>query len=362
MQEHHGEEGKVVTKVNVTRDHRQSIAYILPEQHHVLAQAELVAIDEAAAIPLPIVKKLLGPYLVFISSTVNGYEGTGRSLSLKLLQQLRTQQSQAIQQAASTAAGQIVGARSNKGARQVHEERWKVASEAAAEVQRQIHAPRVSSFGGHNNSGNDSAAISSGKRLLTELSLELPIRYGAGDPVEKWLNQLLCLEITTYATRLWQGMPSPQDCQLYLVNRDALFSYHALSEAFLQRVWSLYTSAHYKNSPNDLQMLSDAPAHRLLVLLGPQKSSSDGSNLPDILCVVQIAFEGYINQKTVQAELAKNNKASGDMIPWTLSQQYNDTEFASLSGVRIVRIATHPGKLIAVRKFSIYLIFFIHIL
>lgn len=32
-------------------------------------QAELVAIDEAAAIPLPTVKKLMGPYLVFMSST-----------------------------------------------------------------------------------------------------------------------------------------------------------------------------------------------------------------------------------------------------------------------------------------------------
>ena len=54
-----------------------------------LAQAELVIIDEAAAIPLPIVRNLLGPYLVFMSSTINGYEGTGRSLSLKLLDSLR---------------------------------------------------------------------------------------------------------------------------------------------------------------------------------------------------------------------------------------------------------------------------------
>lgn len=54
-------------------------------------QAELVVIDEAAAIPLPLVKSLLGPYLVFMSSTINGYEGTGRSLSLKLIKQLKEQ-------------------------------------------------------------------------------------------------------------------------------------------------------------------------------------------------------------------------------------------------------------------------------
>lgn len=56
-----------------------------------LLQAQLVVIDEAAAIPLPFVKSMLGPYLVFLASTNNGYEGTGRSLSLKLLQQLRVQ-------------------------------------------------------------------------------------------------------------------------------------------------------------------------------------------------------------------------------------------------------------------------------
>jgi tRNA(Met) C34 N-acetyltransferase TmcA len=41
-----------------------------------------VAIDEAAAIPLPTVKKLMGNYLVFMSSTVNGYEGTAHLLFL----------------------------------------------------------------------------------------------------------------------------------------------------------------------------------------------------------------------------------------------------------------------------------------
>ena len=66
-----------------------SVQYIQPEDAHVLGQAELVIIDEAAAIPLPLVRNLIGPYLVFLASTINGYEGTGRSLSLKLIQQLR---------------------------------------------------------------------------------------------------------------------------------------------------------------------------------------------------------------------------------------------------------------------------------
>ena len=46
---------------------------------------DIVLIDEAAAIPLPIVKSMFGEHHVIMPSTINGYEGTGRSLSLKLI-------------------------------------------------------------------------------------------------------------------------------------------------------------------------------------------------------------------------------------------------------------------------------------
>jgi len=30
------------------------------------------------------------------------------------------------------------------------------------------------------------------------------------------------------------------------------------------------------------------------------------------------------------------------MIPWTIGEQFQDDNFGKLSGVRVVRIATHP--------------------
>jgi N-acetyltransferase 10 len=48
---------------------------------------------------------------------------------------------------------------------------------------------------------------------------------------------------------------------------------------------SLYVSSHYKNSPNDLMLISDAPDHHLFVLLPP---TDDETTLPDILCVIQV--------------------------------------------------------------------------
>lgn len=49
-----------------------------------ISQAELLVIDEAAAIPLPVVKKLLstGQHITLMSSTVQGYEGTTNRMGL----------------------------------------------------------------------------------------------------------------------------------------------------------------------------------------------------------------------------------------------------------------------------------------
>lgn len=298
IQSNNPELNKAIVRVDIKRDHRQTIQYIAPTDAHVLGQAELLIIDEAAAIPLPVVKKLLGPYLVFMASTINGYEGTGRSLSLKLIQQLR-EQSNSVQ-----STDTVVVSRDNKKKLEVD-----------------------TSLGG---------------RVLREVVLDEPIRYAPGDPVEKWLNKLLCLDATLvknskFATK---GCPHPSECNLFYVNRDTLFSYHPVSETFLQKMMALYVASHYKNSPNDLQLMSDAPAHQLYVLLPP--IDSNDNKIPDPLCVLQVALEGQISKESVRNSLGRGVRAGGDLIPWLVSQQFQDEEFATLSGARIARIATHP--------------------
>ncbi|GAA5924899.1 hypothetical protein JCM1841_005362 [Sporobolomyces salmonicolor] len=292
-----------VVRVNIFRQHRQTIQYIQPQDYHVLGQAELVVIDEAAAIPLPLVRSLLGPYLVFMASTINGYEGTGRSLSLKLLQQLREMSRPSSALSAPSAIG---GEDGQKG------------------------------------SASGSSSTLTAVRSLKEIKLSTPIRYAPGDQIEMWLNSLLCLDATIAvpSKKTLQGCPHPSTCELYYVNRDTLFSYHPASEVFLQRMMSLYVASHYKNSPNDLQLMSDAPGHHLFVLLPPLK---EGDNtLPDPLVVLQVALEGNISKQSVLDNLSRGKMAGGDLIPWTISQQYQDDDFASLSGARIVRVAVHP--------------------
>jgi N-acetyltransferase 10 len=268
----HGSQGPII-RVNVFRAHRQTIQYVEPS---VVASnpgmAELLIVDEAAAIPLPVVKKLLdGPHLTLLSSTIQGYEGTGRALALKLIAEMRKKRD----------------------------------------------------------------------KPLRELTLSVPIRYSSGDGIEKWLSNLLCLD-STEAMSLQGKLALPADCQLYLINRDTLFSYHNASEEFLRKLVSLFVSSHYKNTPNDLLLMSDAPKHHVLALM--PKVTADSQTLPDVYVAIQVAVEGQISREA--EELTKHRgvvKPSGDMIPWTLSQQFHDTGFGQLNGVRVVRIATHPA-------------------
>lgn len=290
---------KAIVRVNIHRQHRQTIQYIRPQDSHVLGQAELVVIDEAAAIPLPLVRKLMGPYLVFMASTINGYEGTGRSLSLKLIKQLRDQSRSAT---ATNGDTEIADRSTGKASK--------------------------------------SDEFQAGRKLR-EITLSEPIRYAQGDSVEKWLNTLLCLDATLpKAKSSINGCPDPTQCQLLNVNRDTLFSFHPVSEKFLQQMVALYVASHYKNSPDDLQLMSDAPAHELFVLVPPV--AEDSARLPEPLCVIQVSLEGKISRQSVLNSLSRGQRPNGDLIPWLVSQQFQDEDFASLSGARVVRIATNP--------------------
>ena len=132
------------------------------------------------------------------------YEGTGRSLSLKLIHQLRQQ--------SSTYGGMT------------------------AEVKKTVTM-----------ASKPQGTSSTSGRVLQEIVLNESIRYADKDFVEKWLNDLLCLDATE-VPRISSGCPLPEACDLYYVNRDTLFSYHKASEAFLHRIMGLYVSSHYKVS------------------------------------------------------------------------------------------------------------------
>ncbi len=216
-----------------------------------------------------------------MASTIHGYEGTGRSLSIKLLNQLRQQ-----------SAGDI------------------------------------------NSTGTST-------RLLREVTLNQAIRYADNDPVEDWLNRILLLDATE-SDEINEGYPKPEDLELYYVDRDTLFSFRKGGEAFLKKLMSLFVSSHYKNSPNDLQLLSDAPAHGIFVLCRNIDNKSSGKGIPDIYAAIQVCEEGGISKNVILNNNKRGFKPAGDLIAWTISEHFQDNEFPHLKGIRVVRIATHP--------------------
>ena len=275
IQEGTGEFKGSIISIDIIKNHKQTIRYILPTDILLFQLAELLIIDEAAAIPLNIIKRILPDCVTFMASTIQGYEGTGRSLSIKLIDEMRNNQKM------------------------------------------------------------------SGSRILKEISLNQAIRYADNDPIELWLNKLLILDATS-AESFEDSMEDPSKLELYLVNRDTLFSYHKGSEAFLKKIMSLFVSSHYKNSPNDLQLLSDAPSHKIFVLCKSLDKQKKAKGLPDIYCAIQVCEEGGISKDVILTNNKRGLKPSGDLIPWTISDHYQDQEFAKMTSIRVVRIACHP--------------------
>jgi len=275
IQEGTGDFKGSIISIDIIKDHKQTIKYILPTDILLFQLAELLIIDEAAAIPLNIVKRILPDCVTFMASTIQGYEGTGRSLSIKLIDEMRNNQKM------------------------------------------------------------------SGSRILKEISLSQAIRYADNDPIELWLNKLLILDATS-AESFEDSLEDPSKLELYMVNRDTLFSYHKGSEAFLKKIMSLFVSSHYKNSPNDLQLLSDAPSHKIFVLCKALDKQKKAKGLPDIYCAIQVCEEGGISKDVILTNNKRGLKPSGDLIPWTISEHYQDQEFAYMTSIRIVRIACHP--------------------
>lgn len=63
-------------------------------------------------------------------------------------------------------------------------------------------------------------------QLLYECDCVWGCRYAAGDQVESWLLELLCLNAAEHVPKLPARLPHPTECDLYYINRDTLFSYH----------------------------------------------------------------------------------------------------------------------------------------
>lgn len=172
--------------------------------------------------------------------------------------------------------------------------------------------------------GYEGSAKSLEKKVVTKqcferLSVTVPTRYSRGDPLEKWLSKNVLFNMGC-------GPPWDHgDCRLFLVNKEKLVR----KKGVLRKFFSLFTQGHYKSSPDDLMLCLDNPRVFLVAL-----RAQDGD--PGILCAMQLVVEGGVSPGCLR---------EGNVVPWTLYDFYGDEVFLKTRGVRISRIAAHPGAL-----------------
>ena len=221
---------------------------------------DLVIVDEAAGINVNMLYKIVDKFRkVIFSSTTHGYEGAGRTFSVRFLSYLRDKK----------------------------------------------------------------------KDKVFEYKMEEPIRYSKEDPIEEWLFDSLALD----------AEPAKLEEKDFEKIRNRKIKYYKpdLDEWFkendykLKQFVGIYILAHYKNRPNDLAMIADAPHHDARCVEVDNK----------IINALQIAYEGGLSIDTIERML-KKYKPKGNVIPDVITKHYRRKDFAMLKGIRIVRIATHP--------------------
>jgi tRNA(Met) cytidine acetyltransferase len=167
--------------------------------------------------------------------------------------------------------------------------------------------------------------LDSSERAVTDVRLDEPIRYAAGDPVEVWAFRALLLDARPAVDAVVEGA-TPADATYRALDPAALLAdEHRLREAF-----GLLVLAHYRTEPDDLVRLLDAPnltARALLV---------DGH----VAAVALLAREGGLSAARRTA-MYEGERVRGNMLPDVLTSQLRDLNAGRPAGYRVLRICTH---------------------
>ncbi|WP_456327720.1 tRNA(Met) cytidine acetyltransferase TmcA [Archaeoglobus sp.] len=164
---------------------------------------------------------------------------------------------------------------------------------------------------------------------IEKIHLNEPIRYGKGDPIEKWLYDVLLLDAQP-AEITDEDVKAIKDGKFEFeeIDKDKLIE----DERLLREFFGIYVLAHYRNRPSDLVILLDMPNHKAFAVKVNGK----------VVCSLHVAVEGKMDDETIK-KIAKGYKPKGQIIPDLMLKHYWDYDFPKFVGVRIVRIATHPS-------------------
>ena len=219
---------------------------------------DLMLVDEAAALPVPLLESLLRQQSrIVFSSTIHGYEGTGRGFAIRFRKTL----------------DQMTP-------------KWR------------------------------------------GLHMRQAIRWADGDPLEQMVFNSLLLDARPAADAdIAQAIPN--QCEWIHFDRDQLAS----DETMLRQVFGLLVLAHYRTRPFDLRHFLDGPNIEVFGLLYQRQ----------LVGIVLAAQEGGIEPELQDAIWLGQRRVRGHLIPQSLSNHAGIPQAIRHNGLRILRIAVHPG-------------------
>jgi tRNA(Met) cytidine acetyltransferase len=217
---------------------------------------DLVLIDEASAIPIPLLTQLVERFSrTVISTTIHGYEGCGRGFTLKFLS-------------------------------------W----------------------------------LSYFRPGYTQFHMSTPMRWRKGDLLEAWQYETFLLAPTESSV----STGAEQDIRFEAVNARMLIDQPML----LKSLFSLLVDAHYQTSPNDLFLLLNNDAQRVIIAFAGDEP---------IGCIWSV-IEGALDDALISDISLGKRRPKGHFIPVTLINQLGWKDGGALLGERILRIAVRQDQ------------------
>ncbi|WP_404375773.1 tRNA(Met) cytidine acetyltransferase TmcA [Vreelandella aquamarina] len=159
-----------------------------------------------------------------------------------------------------------------------------------------------------------------------ELTLQTPIRWSAGDPLEALTQRLLLLDAPLPSAALNKGERPPS----VVLSQAQL----AEQEPLLKKLFGLLVQSHYRTTPSDLRQLLDGPGTALRMVVG-----SDGADPQAVLVTRE---EGGFSAELAEQVARGERRPQGHLLAQSLAAHCGCREALTARWRRVARIATHP--------------------
>lgn len=158
------------------------------------------------------------------------------------------------------------------------------------------------------------------------IEMRQPIRWADDDPLEAWTFKALCLDAEAAEIGKEQTF---QNVELSWRTGEELIG----NQTRLRQTFGLLVNAHYQTSPSDLRMLLDHPDINVGLL-----ETED-----TVIAVVLVIKEGGIKDKVLaKGIISGERKPRNHLVPQALTYGTANSDFMTMSTLRIMRIAVHP--------------------